>query len=302
MKNLISVIVTIYNREKFLDECLTSIKNQTFTNYEVLMVDDGSTDDSSNIAKAYATIDKRFKYIPTEHIGFPAAKNLGLEKATGKYIIFLDSDDSAYPCWLELLYNAAEMTGSDISTCYYDEYLYDETKDNKKEEPPTTFYKEKGLFFAEYEYFKMNLIYNKLCSSYLWNKLIRKELYEDIRFKDQIAISDISEIYKIVDKANKVIQVQVPLVHYRRHQDSMGIESAKSGVDYFKFRADVLEQSASFVWEHYPQSRFVTQLTLSQELKRILKEVGPENFKKYIDREFFRKVFSEKPDKYLFKN
>lgn len=298
----ISIIVTIYNREKFLDECLTSIKNQTFTDFEVLMIDDGSTDNSSNIAKAYATIDKRFKYIPTEHIGFPAAKNLGLDKATGKYIIFLDSDDSAYPCWLELLYNAAEMTKADVSTCYYDEYLYDETKDNKKPEPANSIYQEKGTFFAEYDYFKMNLIYNKLCSSYLWNKLVKKEIYDTIRFKDQIAMSDISEIYKIIDKANKVIQVQAPLVHYRRHKDSMGVESSKDKIEYFKVRAQILEESVKFVWDNYPQSRFVSQLMLSQELKTMVKTIGEENFKKYIDREFFKQVLTTRAPKYLFRN
>ena len=148
----------------------------------------------------------------------------------------------------------------------------------------------------------MNLIYNKLCSSYIWNKLVRKELYDRITFKDQIALSDISEIYKVVDKANKVVQVQLPLVHYRRHQASMGQESTKEGLDYYKFRADVLEQSALFVWSHYPQSRFTTQIMLYNELTNIKKKVGNENYLKEIDRPFFREALSAKPVQYLFKN
>lgn len=300
MKSLISIIVTIYNREKFLEECLVSIKNQTYTNFEVLMIDDGSTDESSNIAKAYEAADKRFKYLYTEHIGFPAAKNLGLNKASGDYIIFLDSDDSAYPCWLELLYKAAEDTGADISTCFYDEFM--EKAKEKQKEPDRVWYQTHPIFLAEYSYLKMNLIYNRDCSSYLWNKLIKKELYNDIVFRDQIAMSDISEIYKIVDKANKVVQVQYPLVHYRRHQESMGAESVKQGLDYFKLRAEILKQSTSFVWKKYPQSRFAIQLMLHQELKRIKQILGEEKYLKEIDRPFFREVFKEKQKQYLFKN
>jgi len=297
---MISVIVTIYNREKYLDECLSSLKNQTYKNFEVLMIDDGSIDNSINIAKRYADEDNRFKLIQSTHIGFPAAKNLGLSKVSGDYIIFLDSDDSAYPQWLEFLNEAAEESGADISTCYYDEYIDDKAK--KAQEPDSEFYKTHIVCWAEYDYLKMNLIYNKKCSSYLWNKLVRKNLYDGIVFQDQIALSDISEIYKIVDKANKVIQVQAPLVHYRRHMESIGMESIKSGLDYYKFRADVLEQSAKFIWEHYPQTRFAAQLMLQYELGRIKKIVGDKNYAKEIDREFFHKVFLTSTKKRIFRD
>ena len=81
----------------------------------------------------------------------------------------------------------------------------------------------------------------------------------------------------------------------------MGEESAKKGLEYYKFRADVLEQSASFVWEHYHQAQFVTQLMLIYELGRIKKIVGDSNYKNHIDREFFHKVFATKTKKRIFK-
>lgn len=295
----ISVIVTVYNREKYLKQCLDSLKNQTYTDFEAIIIDDGSTDSSPEIEKTY-TEDKRFNLILSEHIGFPAAKNLGLAKATGKYVIFLDSDDWAYPQWLEYLHKAIDMTGADISTCYYDEFI--EGKAEPKEEPAAEVYEKNPLPLAEYKYLKMNLIYNRFCSSYLWNKLIKKELYDGIVFQDQMALSDISEIFKIFDKAEYIVQVQLPLIHYRRHHASMGGESLKSGLDYFIFRAKILEDSVSFVWNNYPQSRFVTQLMLYSELKKMQKLVGDLNYAQHIDREFFREVLSAKPDKYIFKN
>ena len=297
MNKLISVIVTIYNREKLLNECLDSLKAQTYKDFEVIMVDDGSTDNSITIAQKYADEDNRFKLIKSEHIGFPAAKNLGLSKVQGDYIIFLDSDDSAYSQWLEFLYHAIELTGADISTCYYDEY-----DEKKAEEPTQDFYDKNPFFITEYAFFKMHLIYHKFCSSYLWNKLVKKEIYDTITFnKDQLAMSDISEIYKIMDKANKVAQVQMPLVHYRRHAESMGAESVRKGIEYFILRANILAESVKFVWDKYPQSRFIAKVVLMQELQRINQAIGNLNFKKFIDRPFFKEIALSQPPKYLFK-
>ena len=92
--DLISIIVTCYNREKYIKECLESVKNQTYTNFECIIVDDGSTDSSRSIIETYLD-DPRFKYYPIDHVGFPEAKNVGLSKVTGAYTIFLDSDDVA---------------------------------------------------------------------------------------------------------------------------------------------------------------------------------------------------------------
>lgn len=297
MNDLITVIVTIYNREKFLKQCLESLQKQTYKNFEAIMVDDGSTDNSIEIAKSFTT-DKRFQLITCEHIGFSAVKNIGLDKAKGKYIIFLDSDDFVYPYWLEFLYTTAVQTGADISTCFYDEFFEGKTKSL-----PEPTYEEclaRPFFVAEYSFLKMNLIFHRLCSCYLWNKLIKKEIYDTIRFKDQIALSDIAEIYKIVDKANKVAQVQMPLIHYRRHLESTGGECGKRGIPYFIFRMDIIEAEIRFVWEKYPQSRFAAQSALLGECHRIVRWIGKDAFMKNIDRPFFREVLSAKPRKYVF--
>ena len=298
MDDLITIIVTIYNREKYLEQCLESVRNQTYKNFECIMVDDGSTDESITIAKGYADNDPRFKLITSEHVGFSAAKNIGLDKAQGKYIIFLDSDDFAYPQWLEFLYDTLVKTGSDISTCFYDEFM--EGVSAPEKEPSSDFYTNNPYYIAEYSYLKMNLIYHRLCSCYLWNKLVKKEIYDTIRFKDQMALSDISEVYKIFDKANKVVQVMTPLIHYRRHMESTGGECGKKGVPYFIFRADVLEESVRFVEEHYPQSIYAAQVMILGEINRMIQWVGKEAFYSQIDRQFFRDLLKERAPRYLF--
>ena len=122
---MISIIVTIYNSEKFLKEALDSILNQTYKDYEVIMVNDGSTDNSRAIALSY-TSDSRFILIDSLHIGFPQAKNLGLSNVHGDYIIFLDSDDIAHPQWLEFLIKPILEYNADISYCSYINYYGEE--------------------------------------------------------------------------------------------------------------------------------------------------------------------------------
>ena len=93
INNTISVIVPIYNAELYLEQCLESIKNQTYKNFEVIMIDDGSTDKSQEICKKFSNSDKRFKLICQKNSGVSAARNKGISEATGKYIYFCDSDD-----------------------------------------------------------------------------------------------------------------------------------------------------------------------------------------------------------------
>lgn len=96
-KNLITVIIPVYNSEKYIEKCLTSVTNQIYKNLEIIVVDDGSSDNSIDIIKNYAKKDNRIKIFSQENQGLSAARNVGLDLATGEYIVFLDSDD-----WLEL--------------------------------------------------------------------------------------------------------------------------------------------------------------------------------------------------------
>ena len=114
---MISIIVPFYNTEKYFEKCLSSIKAQTFSTFECLLIDDGSTDMSREIAQKYIEEDSRFILLNNKHIGYPACKNLGLDKAKGEYVCFIDSDDFVEKYHLENLYNAISSTDSDIASC-----------------------------------------------------------------------------------------------------------------------------------------------------------------------------------------
>lgn len=116
MTTKVSIIIPVYNTAKYLPRCLDSVLTQTYQNLEVILVDDGSTDNSGQIADTYAKQDKRIKVIHQPNQGQSAARNVGLENATGKYISFVDSDDEIKPTFIEQLLSAYDDTTS-ISVC-----------------------------------------------------------------------------------------------------------------------------------------------------------------------------------------
>ena len=124
---LISVIVPIYNVENYLRMCLDSIQNQTYKNFECLLINDGSPDNSAEICREYAAKDSRFRYFEKENGGVSSARNLGIERSEGVYITFVDSDDWVEPDYLEVLYSIIVQEKADISVSTYKQF---NTKEN----------------------------------------------------------------------------------------------------------------------------------------------------------------------------
>ena len=122
MRPKISIIIPMYNVEKYLRRCLDSVKNQTFQDWQAICVDDGSPDNSGAIAEEYAKQDKRFIVIHKENGGLSDARNAGFPYANGKYIMYLDSDDFIHPQTMEIAYNLAEKNKSDIVSFTYDRF------------------------------------------------------------------------------------------------------------------------------------------------------------------------------------
>ena len=116
----ISIIIPMYNVEKYLRRCLDSVQNQTFSDFQAICVDDGSPDNSGEIAEEYAARDKRFVVVHKENGGLSDARNAGMPYATGEYIMFLDSDDFIHPQTMEFAYALAQKNGTDIVSWYKD--------------------------------------------------------------------------------------------------------------------------------------------------------------------------------------
>lgn len=166
---LVSVIVPIYNTERYIRRCLDSIRAQTFQSFEVIMIDDGTPDSSADIAEEY-TADSRFKLIRQENSGVGNVRNRGIDMARGEYIAFVDSDDAIVPEHLEKLYGAAAEADADIVCCSYS--CCDEECGHLRTSKVT---KRRGVYTSEQ--LIGNILRDISIRRYLWSKLWRKTLF-----------------------------------------------------------------------------------------------------------------------------
>ncbi len=214
MKNdLISIIVPIYNVEKYLIRCIESIINQTYKTIEIILVDDGSTDNSSKICDEYKNKDKRIKVIHKKNGGLSSARNVGLDIAKGKYIGFVDSDDYISPNMYEMMYNNLIKTSGDIIICNFSYF---------KKEPPsfTTEFnlKEYTNIEAILELIKLK---KRKIEDYAWNKLYKKELFKNIRYPERFLYEDIGTTYKLFNKSKKIVTIDCRLYAYYDNGNSI---------------------------------------------------------------------------------
>lgn len=205
MHDLISVIIPVYKVEKYLCRCVDSVLEQTYTNMEIILVDDGSPDNCPVMCDEYARQDSRVKVIHQENAGLSGARNAGIDMAQGQWLAFVDSDDYLAADFLERLYQACVDTGSSLSVCRWEyvrgetipEHGTGETRVYTGREMLANLYVPDGAYFVV-----------------AWNKLYRKELFEDIRYPLGRIHEDEATTYRIYDKVRKAAYVDRSLYGY----------------------------------------------------------------------------------------
>ncbi len=213
---LISVIVPVYNTALYLRRCLDSLAAQTFSDLEILIVDDGSTDKSAQIADEYATAFDNFRVIHKANAGLPQARKTGVEASTGSYIGFVDSDDWIEPDMYQALMSLAETSKADI-VCggYWSDYP------NGKSVPSDFSHKGQNVMFTAVEALQ-SLHKKDDIMPYMWNKVYRKELFDHILFPQGNPVGEDYVIQiQLLSKANKIVQMSQPLLHYVQQPNSM---------------------------------------------------------------------------------
>lgn len=210
----ISVIVPVYNVEDYLEECIDSILNQTYSNLEIILVDDGSPDNCGQICDDYAKKDNRIKVIHKENGGLSDARNIGIENSIGKYITFIDSDDCVNKKYIEILYNQLINTKSDISVCSYktfnDFYIDEDFKLNDTE-----------ILTRQEILLKLYGENNRINYVVSWGKLYKKKLFDTISFPKGKIHEDEYTTYKLYEECNLVSYTSLQLYYYRVRNDSI---------------------------------------------------------------------------------
>lgn len=216
--NRISIIVPIYNSAPYLTALIDSLVSQTYANKEILLIDDGSEDESGKICDEYAD---KYEFVKTFHIansGVQNARNVGLMRVSGDYIAFVDSDDVLDLDCYEILINALEKNNCDIAACrFQNEFGRNMHMISKHRFVP------EGIVVKGREGCLKTIGGRPVDSArYVWNKVFKRELVENVRFRPEIVIcDDLFFIYEAFSNATSIIVVDLPMYHYRYHSSGI---------------------------------------------------------------------------------
>lgn len=247
----ISVIVPVYNTEKYLRRCIDSILAQTFTDFELLLINDGSRDSSGAICDEYAAKDSRVRVFHKENGGVSSARNVGLDNAKGEWISFVDSDDwieaKAYECML----HEVEYKGVQLALCGFNEILRDEIH---------------PIFLPNIQHGKDSFIQEYLlCEWYvIWNLLVKRELIENEKFRldETVRIGEDADLlFKLLLSTSEIIIINKQLYNYDRTNELSALHNMHfydyenvvkvilNMIEYFKYKGVFNKYEQEFAWK-----------------------------------------------------
>ena len=234
---MISIIVPVYNVENYIRECLDSILAQTFSSFELILVDDGSTDNSGRICEEYGEKDPRIRVFHKENEGPSAARNMGLDEALGDYICFIDSDDTVREDYLEKLYGAMLINGSDMVFCDFEtDKLIDTGMPIKSVDRMDSRDAKKWLYDTRSRQYVIMVV--------VWNKIYSKELFRNVRFEVGKIHEDEILIGSILNRCRNISFLNERLYYYRDNESGITAKANRldlahlDGVDALKLRID----------------------------------------------------------------
>lgn len=230
----ISIIVPVYNVEKYLHKCLDSILAQTFKEFEVILVDDGSSDNSGKICDEYAKKDSRVKVFHKENAGVSSARNLGLKEASGEWIVFIDSDDYISKDFLECDYS----TTADVIQKSYDIINEDSGL--------STLHKVTNKIIEDKEEFYR--FYVRKRTNALWDKIIRRELIKNITFNENVKIGeDFLFFLEIIKNIKQYLFDDKGIYHYIIHSNSAMQSTLKEPLLFIRITIDSINNICSIL-------------------------------------------------------
>lgn len=261
MQELISVIIPVYNVEKYLIKCFESITNQTYKNIEIIVIDDGSKDRSGMICDEYAEKDDRIKVIHKENEGVSTARNIGIRNASGEYITFIDSDDYVANNYIEILYDYCKKSDADLSVCgvidVKGKKIIRESKGVNKIIDGKEALKE--------------LLDEKYFSCVIWAKMYKTNIMKKYEFNRETKIAeDLEVLYKLLPTLNKVVINTKNKLYFFRERENSAI-SDKFNVNHL-IEIDISNNIINYVSENFPEiEKYAIKRYIRANMSYILK-------------------------------
>jgi glycosyltransferase involved in cell wall biosynthesis len=246
---MVSILVPVYDASQYLRECVASLTGQTYTDLQIVLINDGSTDDSWDILKDLAQQDKRLEVYSQPNSGVAATRNRLLEKANGDFVLFVDSDD-----WIEL--NTVEVLVEEQKRLDCDMVVFNQPED-------AVWSREKAV----YEFLR-----HKKLRGMLWNKLIRRKLFERLSFDESVSYGeDALMVWYVLQHVDKVRLINKMLYHYRENENSLSRQS----FDGKKFTAyTTWDNICGDTAEWWPQYNDVARARFACEMTLVLKDAA----------------------------
>lgn len=226
-KYKVSVIIPIYGVEKYLKKCVDSLIKQNFDDYEILLIDDGSPDKCGEICDNYSNEYDNIYAFHKENGGLSSARNYGIKRAKGEYLIFVDSDDFVSENMISILYNSIKNDCTDIAICNRFEYL---EYNNKCKKSYVNNYKHE---IFNYEQAIMELCSFQCFDMSAWAKIYKRELFEDIEFPEGKLSEDYYIMYRLFEKCNSISYINEYLYYYVQRKGSIS-KNKKINYDYME--------------------------------------------------------------------
>jgi len=286
---LISLIIPCYNAKQTLEKCLNSVIQQSYSNLEIIIIDDGSTDGTSKIYEDFQIKDERIKIFKQHNSGVSKARNKGIKVAAGEYICFVDSDDWVEPDYCSEMYHSLVRENADIAII---EASYEDENGNVIFNKPIS---EEKVFDGKRAL--ALLLEDNIIQSHPWGKLYKISFFKNVNFPENLkCFEDYSTLFKIFDKAVKVVKSNKKLYHYIQHEESLSHSlSPETAYNFYLAIMDVFR-----FWQSRTQLRdngkvikdFIRKLLMV--IKRILrnttehemlteKEIIRQSFKSFLE-------------------
>lgn len=278
-KDIVSIIVPIYNCEKDIERTIESIIKQSYNNIEIILVNDGSTDNSAKVVEEYRKIDKRIKVIHQKNAGVSAARNTGLDVASGNYIAFIDADDYIEQDYIKTLYEQAKKNNCDIVKCCFkrndkDVQYFPELKLLDLTTQQDLHYLEKEMF----ETFKFNQV---------WGQLINKDVIKQNRFDIKLKMGeDYLFNYFIYKNTKKMLIIPECLYYYSIN--TSGMANSDEPRKIIRKIEDILELYAKI----YDNNVIVLKRVIKEVIPHLLSALKSKKMTKVEKREIFEKIIT----------
>lgn len=285
----VSIVIPVYNVEKYLNKCINTVINQSFKDLEILLVDDGSTDNSGKICDEFALTDNRIKVIHKANGGLSDARNVGIENATSEWITFIDSDDYVSEDYVEYLFQLVNQYNADISIA-----TFTYVTNNKKIEKSTG-----SVYVMNTETALKRMLMNDGFDMGAWGKMYRTKYFIDIKYPVGKLFEDSGTTYKLVDKATKIVFGSKPIYFYINRDDSIVNSTFNPRkLDLIEMNLEMMD----FIKQFYPEIESAAKRRVLWAYFSTLNQVVSSKNKKTISQFAPPLVKYIKENKYFFKN